>query len=99
MKKTFFTSLNRVTKLGSLSSSQPGTLPHVSGICTDGQKARDEVKSLCEQKKYEEALKKINGIEENFPSCIKAAKYYRGEATYELRKERGELPKMTHMEN
>lgn len=72
-----------------LTSKNPGD--------TEGQKALNELKLLCEEKKFREVLEKIPAIEENFPSCFKAVTYYRGLAKYEIRKENGDLPQLTHM--
>ena len=91
MKKTFFSNQARLIKSFSTRS--------MKNEYSEGQKALDEVKSLCAERKYEEALRKISVIEDVYPGCGKAAKFYRGEATYELLKERGELPILTHMKN
>jgi hypothetical protein len=62
-----------------------------------GQKALDELKEWCDQKKYKEILERLRYIEKEFPSCAKAATYYRGLAKYEILKESGNLLHLTHM--
>lgn len=55
--------------------------------------ALNEIKELWKTGQLREALHKIDQIEENYPSCTKAAKYYRGEIGYELLEKSGKLPK------
>jgi hypothetical protein len=79
---------------------QNSFLRGISGISTqkpknisEGQAALDHVDRLCKEGQYREALKEINFIEEKYPDCTKAAKYYKGEAAYAL------LEKMGHLKN
>ena len=51
---------------------------------SEAQLALNFVDSLCQQKKYTEALREIVKIEENHPEGAKATKYYR-EKIYENR--------------
>lgn len=60
---------------------------------SEGQVALNHVDLLCKDGQYLEALKEINRIEEKYPDCTKAAKYYKGEAAYAL------LEKMGHLKN
>jgi len=61
----------------------------------EGQAALNHVDLLCKNGKYTEALKEIELIEEKYPDCTKAAKYYRGEAAYALLKKIGHLKNLT----
>ncbi len=81
------------TIIRSLSNSK-----HNSPI-SEGQKILNEIKLLCDTNQYEEALKKIELIENKYPSCSKALSRYRGLARYEIAKQNGTLPKMTHMKD
>lgn len=61
----------------------------------EGQVALDHVDLLYKNGKYAEALKEIELIEEKYPDCTKAAKYYRGEVAYALLKKIGHLKNLT----
>lgn len=63
----------------------------------NSQKALSEVEDLCKNKLYKDALIRIEEIEIKYPSCSKALAYFRGLAQYEMAKEEGSLPKLSHM--
>ena len=73
-------------------SSTIGQKPEVISA---GQAALNHVDLLYKNGQYKEALREIDLIEEKYPGCTKAAKYYRGEAAYALLKEMGHLKKLT----
>ena len=62
---------------------------------SEGQAALNHVSDLYKKGQYREVLKEIVKIEERYPGCSKAAKYYRGEAAYALLEQTGELKKLT----
>ena len=61
---------------------------------SEGQAALNHVSDLYKKGHYREALKEIVKIEERYPGCSKAAKYYRGEVTYALLEKTGDLKKL-----
>ncbi|MBX9586355.1 MAG: hypothetical protein K2X50_03770 [Gammaproteobacteria bacterium] len=86
----------RYTKNLTSSSSR---LLSSSSKSSSSQKALDEVKTLCENKLYKDALVRIEKVELEYPSCSKALTYYRGLARYEIAKEEGNLPSLSHMKD
>lgn len=58
------------------------------------QEALDRVRTLYEGKDYEGALKMIAQIEEEYPQCTKATKFYRGKVSMALLEEDGTLEKL-----
>jgi hypothetical protein len=60
----------------------------------NGQEALNYVRTLYEQKSYEDALKMLTQIEEQYPQCTKAAKYYRGKVSIALLEQDGTLEKL-----
>lgn len=62
---------------------------------SEGQAALNHVNDLYKKGQYEEALKEIARIEERYPGCSKATKYYRGEVAYALLEKTGDLRKLT----
>jgi hypothetical protein len=97
MKKSFARGLSSTRTGSTLWGGATNSLKNSdNGV---GQKALDELKELCDQKKYTEVLEKIPFIEKEFPSCTKAVIYYRGLAKYEILKDSGHLPQLTHMKN
>ncbi len=59
-----------------------------------GQAALEHVNDLYKKGQLEEALKEIIKIEEKYPGCSKAAKYYRGEVSYAILEKTGNLKKI-----
>jgi hypothetical protein len=59
----------------------------------EAEKALNDVKKLWQKGQLKEALKEIDSIEQKFPSCSKAAKYYRGEIGVQLLEEKGVISK------
>lgn len=82
-----------------LSSSRLSTFATKDSSVSEGQRALEEVKALCEKRMYKEALPKIEWIKAEYPSCSKAATYYLGLAKYEVAKEEGGLPTLSHMKD
>ncbi len=60
-----------------------------------GQIALDKTRLLYEQGSYKEALKEVTKIEENYPGCTKAAKYYRGKISVALLEQEGAFQKFS----
>ncbi len=58
---------------------------------SEGQQALNRIKEMYKAKKYVEALQEIDRVQANYPSCIKALTFYRGEVTYALLEEKGLL--------
>lgn len=56
------------------------------------ENALNEIKQLWKTGQLSEALRKVDQVERDHPSCSKAAKYYRGEIGYELLEKSGKLP-------
>ena len=99
MKKSLFTLFKKsldseaslIRQLSTLRESQ-ATMSRAMA-----QKTYEEAKVLCDEKKYEQALKKISLIEENFPASSKTVSFLKGHARVELLRERNELTPLTHM--
>jgi tetratricopeptide (TPR) repeat protein len=60
----------------------------------NGQEALNYIRTLYENKSYEGALKMLTKIEEQYPECTKAAKYYRGKVSMALLEQEGTLEKL-----
>jgi hypothetical protein len=58
---------------------------------SEGQAALNHVDELYKKKQYIEALREITKIEEKYPGCSKAAKYYRGKVSYAYLEKTGDL--------
>lgn len=58
------------------------------------QEALNYVRTLYENKDYRDALKMLTQIEEQYPQCTKAAKYYRGRISMALLEQDGTLEKL-----
>ncbi len=95
MKKSFMRLSHFQRSRSILSESSSASIN--SSPDSPGHMALNELKKLFEQKKYTEILERIPSIEKEFPGCAKALIHYRGLAKYEILKESGDLPELTHM--
>lgn len=59
----------------------------------EAEKALNDIKELWQKGQLKEALKRIDSVEQKFPSCSKAAKYYRGEIGVQLLEQNGVISK------
>lgn len=70
----------------------PKNVSQATSAMSNAEMALNEVKELWKTGQLKEALSKINMIEEQYPSCTKAAKHYRGKIGIELLEKNGDLP-------
>ena len=61
-------------------------------VASSAEKALLEVKELWKMGELKKALGKIDQIERDYPSCSKAAGFYRGKIGLELLQRDGDLP-------
>lgn len=59
-----------------------------------GEEALEHVRILYEHRDYENALREITKIEEDYPQYTKAAKYYRGKTSMALLEQDGTLARL-----
>ena len=86
--------LFKSVKLTTLKAVMPATPPVKENI-QEAKMALNEIEHLWRKGDLREALQKIEEVEKTYPSCSKAAKYYRGEIGVEMLEKAGELPKQS----
>jgi len=58
---------------------------------SNGKQALEHIKTLYQGGQYSEALQAIDWTESHYPTCTKAAKYYRGKVSVALLDKEGRL--------
>lgn len=81
----FFRNTNQINP--ALFSRSMSTISKLITEKTEGQMALERVQMLYQKREFIEALKEIASIEENYPMCSKATKYYRGKVSIALLEE------------
>lgn len=61
---------------------------------SSGKQALDYIKALYQRGQYTEALQAIYWTESHYPTCTKAAKYYRGKVSVALLDKEGRLEEL-----